>query len=272
MIGTLPTGDINSQARPGPAGEGHLVIFDSGMFLFADKIAAIAAQALDARRHSSDFVILDEPGIVDRLNRIPGIRVQFADLIFCYVVLGGDPAYGLAYPPPPPNRAAAGDWSETVLAFVVAHEYAHVILGHRGIHAADGSGLGQEIEADQLGLELARHMTGSDVVAYLGACLFLLGSKSLDIAARQYHGPSSGEVRSQPPPTERLAGLVQTLAVRPEAAYAGEVGRRLTRAIGGLSGSLNTVFATAGHPPPGWRPSSEMEQHAALLAFLAVPD
>jgi hypothetical protein len=47
------------------------------MFLFAAKLAGVAAQALDAREVSSGIEILDEDGIIDRLQRsgaIPGGR------------------------------------------------------------------------------------------------------------------------------------------------------------------------------------------------------
>lgn len=272
VVGTLPTGDINSQRRPGPKGEGDLVIFDSGMFLFAGKIAAVAAQALDAHEVSTGIAILGEDEIIDRLQRIPGIRVQFADLIFSYVVLG-DPAYGLTYPPPPPSRLAVDNWAEAVMAFVMAHEYAHVILAHGEVHTPGYDGLNKEIEADHLALELAPHMVGNRVIAYAGASLFLLGSMSLDSADRHFRGALPQNPSSHPPPTDRFASLLAAVAAWPEAAQVSEFGQRLTRAIGGLSGSLVQAFDAAregGYPEPGWRPSSEYEQHAALLSFLAA--
>ena len=38
-IGTLPTYDLNAAALAGPEGEGHIVVFESGMFTFSGSLA-----------------------------------------------------------------------------------------------------------------------------------------------------------------------------------------------------------------------------------------
>ena len=282
VIGTLLTGNINAEARPGPSGEGHLVVFDSGLFIFAASLTGIAVQAIDARfgeGHAS-LTFRSPEGIAEHVARRPGILVQFADLAFSHAVLGSclftDPIHL-----PPEYHELGQSLTDVVLTFALAHEYGHVILGHTDLprlRQTREKSHELELAADRVGFELASAAAGVGDWAWLGANLFLNGVDVLTRAASMFR-TGHDEVTSSdthPSPHDRAAHLA---ALAP-----GLVSATMAPHIERMSAAIDVALArfwqfsrpsfeagyAAGYPPAGYRPTSEYEKQAALHAFMAV--
>jgi hypothetical protein len=279
VIGTLDTGDINAQAHPGPPGEGHLVVFESGMFGFSQLLAKIAVQAIDARFNDNDaLVFLGPGGITANVARRPAILGQFADLMFSQAVLGSC-MFVDAYDVAPEHLPLSESFSEDIDIFVLAHEYGHVVLGHADLprlreDAAQAHRL--ELEADRVGLELAATAIGARHWAFAGASLFLAGVETVLRATSTFligrdEVPASP---THPSPAERRARLTELLP-------AGADPRMVTpmlRMTETMATSLDRLWAFQrpaferghqhGYPPAGYRPGDEYEKRAALQSFM----
>lgn len=281
MIGTLRTQEINAQARTGPADSGHLVVFDDGLFTFAAATSSTAAQLMDARTvdDGSALQFLREKRIRERISTHPGVVVQFADTAFSHVVLGSC-AFATRYPPPTPNAPVADRLADAVLTFALAHEYGHVILRHVDLDQPPSAGPAErhaeELAADRVGADICRTALKGSHWAIAGACLFLSGVLALDGLAVLFQTgrltiPPS---ESHPPADARIANLLDWLANAPgvPAEYARQLGRAIAYAIYQLAAEVAPAFERAqraGYPPAGFRPATELEQHAALMSFIA---
>ena len=279
VVGTLPSGDVQAQARPGPPGEGHLVIFETGIFGFSSLVTSAAVRATGtALGGAGELPAVPEKGdITFRVTNDPSISVQFTDLLFSQAGLGSS-QYATQHGMPPPLRTFAALLEPGLNSFVLAHEYAHVIHGHTEA-AREGDALqwvrDDEIDADAVGLEIAAEACGL-VPAYAGATLFLTGVEYVERARSLLRtgDPQVPESETHPSYGERRALLwsaLQRAADRYEIHYAARLGLALYTGLRALWAVVEPVFE-AGHrlglPPPGWRPRIEYEHDGMLWALL----
>jgi hypothetical protein len=281
-IGTLLTGDVNAQARPGPPGEGHLVVFDNGLLVFASVIAGIAVQAIDGRvsADGTSITFRGPEGIGAHVATRPGVLLQFADLAFSSAVLGTC-LFSQTVPMPPEYRGLADLLTDALLTFVLAHEYGHVILGHTDLpqrREQQQEPHQLEFAADCVGFELAAAAPDVSHWAYVGASLFMSGVDVLTRAALLFRTGSDDGPPSvtHPPPADRASRLEALVPGCVSAAMAPHVSRMAAAidfALQQMWRFARPAFA-AGHaegvPPAGYRPADEYEKQAALQSFMSA--
>jgi hypothetical protein len=110
----LPTHDINARVLPVPGSDTFVVAFDSGLLELTSAWTAILGSCL-------------------RTDRSQALAIAFIDLVFCQVVLGTSAfLYNrVEWDVNRDNTHAADTVLRPVMeAFLLAHEYGHVLLGH----------------------------------------------------------------------------------------------------------------------------------------------
>jgi hypothetical protein len=154
FFGEFPTSDFN--ARAGKVGEGYLILVNSGL---ADLLSQSCELLSVARRFSSE---VDTPAeaLIHCAKNATAIARKYNNN-WSYVVLQ-NASWQF-------NETAAdlmiNDWTlEAMLAFVIAHEVSHVLLGHcegkgngltlgnPGVHAIPSHAWRLELSADTLGV------------------------------------------------------------------------------------------------------------------------
>lgn len=270
VVGTLPTRSINAQAIAGPPGEGHLVVFDSGIFNFSTILGKVIAQALDVTRTDDGGSLRFDPNAM----RQPGQRSllilrQFADLLFSQTVLGSC-AYAEVVLAPPPYLPFSEQLTSAIDTFTLAHEYGHVILGHRGVHQDGADSYEQELAADTLGFQISTAAWNGRLWSYLGASALFTGYDAILRASNTF---LTGETETQPSSTHP-SGTARRAALSPELPP-GSMEVVLSDAIEHTLERMTTFLLRAfgkahrdGFPPAGYRPSSEIEKISAFEAFL----
>jgi hypothetical protein len=239
VVGTLPTRDIQARAIPGPLGEGDIVAFESGLFMFTAVMARIITLSLSIPGPLFRFVavptliitrslsilpawvrpslLYERQAIVRHIASHPDVLLDFADLIISQTFLGTcqysdrrDLPYGFHL------EKRRDRLLDAVDIFVLAHEYGHVIPGHPGVrdNTTETERYQQEFEADELGFRLTLSAIGDPKWAYAGVVLFLTGIAIVDLAAAVI---KTGEPRvmasaTHPSPPERLAKLSASLS------------------------------------------------------------
>lgn len=274
VVGTLPTYDVNARAISGPPGEGHLVVFDSGMFNFSTLLGRTAGQAIDARPGSDGASLTFNP---QRLYRERGydralIR-QWADLLFSQTILGTC-AYCEMVQVAPEHAPFADQLREAIDTFILAHEYGHVILGHTDLYGSGRSlepeeAHAQEFAADGVAFAICKAWGGS-LWACLGASVFFYGREGADLAANVFlTGEARGSASSTHPAAAARRRTIMQVSETVDA-NAVRVSRDIYEALGKMTGYLLPAFAEAhrqGFPEAGYRPASEYEKAAAFETF-----
>lgn len=274
VVGTLPTYDVNAQAIPGPPGEGHIVVFDSGMFSYSTLLGKTVAQAIDAKQSADGGSLQFDPG---RLYRQPGydwaLLRQWADLLFSQAVLGTC-VYAEPVQVAGEHAPFADQLKEAIDTFTLAHEYGHVILRHTDLLESGRSlepteAHAQEFAADEVAFEICTAWGGS-LWACLGASVFFYGSEGATLAANVL---LTGDTQAAPSPTHpRPAARRRAIIERSETAdaQAVRVSLDIYEALGKLTGFLLPAFAEAhgqGFPEAGYRPTDEYAKTAVFEVF-----
>jgi hypothetical protein len=274
VVGTLPTYDVNARALPGPPGEGHLVVFDSGIFNYSTLLGKAAAQAIDAKPGEDGGSLMFDP---NRIYREPdyclALERQWADLLFSQAVLGTC-SYAEVARVSQEHAPFADQFKEAIDTFILAHEYGHVILGHTDLY---GTGQpvepeiahAQEFAADGVGFEICAAWGGS-LWACLGASVFFFGSEAGDLAANVFlTGDSRGKPSpTHPSPTSRRRATMERLKEADGDAL--QISRYIYEALGRMTTFVLPAFAEAfrqGFPEAGYRPADEYAKAAAFEAF-----
>lgn len=280
VIGTLMTGDVNAQARPGPPGEGHIVVFESGMFSFLSLLGTIATQVINAQYttdHAS-LTFLQPQAIGGHIARHPGIILQFSDLLFSQAVLGTS-MFSAAYHLSPENQPFCNDLIDGMQTFILAHEYGHVVLGHTDLPARRRMANPRDLEfqADRVGLDLTGSIHGRHW-AFVGGAVFLDGVTIVQRAAATFltGRDEVGETPTHPLPAERrkqLAALLNDGREPETAAHFTRMTDSIAFAFDRLWAFTKRAFEQAhqsGMKPGDFRPRDESEKRAALEGFMAA--
>jgi hypothetical protein len=230
VVGTLPTRDINAKAYQIPDGTGHIVAFESGMFIFTEVLARTVAESLTVRRRFGVRPLtFDKQAVIAHIGRHPGILHGFSDLIFTQISLGTCQYTNKLFLPIGFRLNETYDpLRDSVDTFVLAHEYGHVILGHPAAEepVSDAERVQQEFEADEVALQLTLAAFDDPKWAYGGAVLFLTAVAVLDLAAAVLQNGRGIVLNapSHPSPPQRLSKLAANLQkfVRPVARQAAD--------------------------------------------------
>ena len=282
VVGTLQTGDINAQAEPGPPNEGHLVVFDSGMFRFTSLAANIVVQAIDL--HFSDeggSLLFNTPeAFGEHIATHPGVIIQFADLVFSQAVLKTCLLSGI-YPLPARYQALANEFTDYIQTFVLAHESGHLVLGHVDLPSARRSSMQPhelEFDADRVGLAIAAAAIGARYWAFVAGAIFMMAVEVISRASATFINGNDEVAASatHPPPSarlERLATLLQDGVDPRMVVHMGRMVDTIAEALDRLWRFCRPAFERAHrekYPPADFFPRDELEQRAALQAFMAT--
>ncbi|GIH89957.1 hypothetical protein ACFFMN_11845 [Planobispora siamensis] len=202
-VGTLGTGRVSATTRRAPSGE-PVVLLDNGIFAFARMLAQLGVTAVHEHRETG------RPG--------RATMELVSDLVAAQVVMGTcDGTYARLIPPP--LAAAARVVQDSVVTFVVAHEYAHLLNGDLDAHppaGPPGDGLRErEFAADGKALRItlsAAETPGADDAPVLGPVLFLAGLDLLDRARAAYEDHADRSAGDPcPDPRERMTEMLATV-------------------------------------------------------------
>ncbi len=191
LVSTLPTGEINARAMRAPGDAGFVIVFEPAFFdffyhfsnAFADAIDGPRAQAL-AQGHALGE---PDPPLAQAIRWGDSAPVKALSDTLCAFVFQGVPPPNLpAYRPD--AFSLAEHLREGAMAFLMAHEYAHILLGHLDGPAASSfaASQAQEIEADRLGWRMADTALARQglppPVRPMGATLFLISALMVEMA------------------------------------------------------------------------------------------
>ncbi|GAA4010752.1 hypothetical protein GCM10022247_36250 [Allokutzneria multivorans] len=222
VIGHLHTGQLNATSMrvPGDAG-GYLVLFEDQMTLFASLISDAVGSVIPSGRMDAGGLFtyrLDRSELADRALADTSMIANFMSIIATYAAEGRF------------NSIKATALTSNVglmlqlslMTFVIAHEYAHVIHGHldapatpKGVlHGTDAETLAyswrQEIQADHTGMILAVHAgiehAKRDIASsFLGICLFfdVLDLMDRAVSLLETGDEEARKLGSHPPPHVR---------------------------------------------------------------------
>jgi|SRR3984893_5545060 len=163
-FGTIPGGGLDAYTLRTPAAEEFAVIVPEGFFSLANLFTKLIVQLQPIVADETGPVYLPSASMqqFSALARQPHLLFRLRDVMRAYF-LNGDPHSALPYTHALPFQ----DRFEYLLSgtelFLLAHEVAHVVLGHLGadgVHQVDSD---RELEADSLALRLvAAHFDATD--------------------------------------------------------------------------------------------------------------
>ena len=282
VIGTLTSGTLNAMALPVPSSDEYLVVFEGGIFDFANLMSNVVSLALPFRgMEQGNFSFSSRDRDVDRaIRERPDIPGRFQEVLLAYL-LHGRANFAPPHSPEEPHAMLAGFLTHSMELFILGHEYGHIISGHldrpqKFVPALEGKGIKQvkeieygwtqELEADERGLELmlaAMRRDGTDpALSYWGTELFF---SCVEIVERGVSVIAKGKESERPPtwhppPARRRENLRRKMkgSVGREAAKpAMEVGKTVQRIIENLwrttRPSLRKLHEQKERPAPSWR-------------------
>ena len=127
FFGTVPIGDVNSRVIKVPEGDAFLALFNNGLFRFAYLIGKVLSQALEYPDDGTSFSIPTDP-VEDIVSSHPEMVRRFRHLLGAFVI-SGHPGFSRPYVIGAPPSYLASRQAKCMLAFLVGHEYGHVIAG-----------------------------------------------------------------------------------------------------------------------------------------------
>jgi hypothetical protein len=159
-VSTLPLGQVNARTFSVPATDEYLILFDPVFLDFLYALSVDIAGAIDtnkALQGARRQVSAPEPVDVSPAIRYgdPRPARSFFSTLSAFLHWGAPPA---PHPNDHASLALAEHLRETATQFILAHEYAHVLLGHVSADAKPGIDGGavrrrtvqQELDADWL--------------------------------------------------------------------------------------------------------------------------
>ena len=200
VVGTVPTGEVNAHAFK--VGKGWVAVVDHGSLLFIWLMAKLV---------SSQIEVSDE-------RRRPPVKLppapqelaieRILDLVFYYVAFG-DPWFAPPYWPERNHEFMLGTLAANAETFLLAHEVAHILLGHLDAHETESARRAdekqQELDADWLATKIVvsiRELMGVDfTLRYTGLELFFWCLEIIEGASGE------GSSDSHPSATERLMAV-----------------------------------------------------------------
>jgi hypothetical protein len=238
FIGHLQTGQLNavSMRVPGRSGA-YLVLLEDQMVSFASKLSQAVAWAIPHRPTDANGKITFEismHSVKERIEIDPEVADRFADIVVTYAVTGSLAETDFNDLLPPVYTTFAELLSTSVQYFVLAHEYAHILLGHldttpacKGVlPAAEAEALAyswrQEFDADWLGAVLSinaliEHRNRDVFIGFSGIGLFFDALDVMDraVALLQTGDENARQLGSHPPSDlrkQRLRSLLPQMA------------------------------------------------------------
>ena len=227
-FGALPTGQVNGIACPVPAG-GVIVALDDGVFMFLSLLAKAVTTFYGAEitpDGGQTFTLIDSdiPRAVE--TNEDGNRRWLEALVATFAYT--HPEFAPWRPPSQEHAVMLSLLLTSAERFIVAHEFAHLILGHlepdrrtstRRLPAEAEveyiqTRKEEEFEADQLGLEILREFhrqEGVSVGATRAVICFVFGCLTAFESTAVLEGMVV-QTDTHPTPSERLDRLLHQLS------------------------------------------------------------
>lgn len=227
LFGTVPTGRVNGFAARVPNTRYRVILLEDGLFGFANlmcKAIAMAFPEKPGEQGGRVSVSTDRREIETVLRTNKEIPARFFDALASYLV-EGHPNMAEPYTAPRTAMITADCLRNSMEAFVVAHEYGHLVAGHlddaadqrKAVADLDVDAIStnhrQEFEADFIGLHAmlsVMNERGYDLsLSFWGADAFF---GCIDVVEKAVSVLAYGEERpwaadTHPPTPERRAFL-----------------------------------------------------------------
>jgi hypothetical protein len=192
-IGTLPTHQLNAESIPVPDSDAYVVAFETGIFDFSSAWAKITGACLLSHR--------SEP-----------LSILFIDLVFSQVVIGSAvyAENNLVGLDPKVWKRSHSTIKPVFDAFLLAHEYGHVKLGHQQDRLATEAAINHEHElaADAYGFRLMLRAFNDPALVYCAVSSLLCGMQLFEHGYELLeHEPWTS--KTHPPAAVRRARLLQ---------------------------------------------------------------
>ena len=211
VLGTSPTGNTNARRWQDPYTGDPVIVFDSGLFIFAWLCAKAVSQILPIKDRGGMLWFSTEPHkIQQKVNLTDGAGMfRLRNALLAYIVRGSPTAAKKYLLFDADELQLAGALATSWELFALAHEYGHIALKH----PLDSSSAGpaEESAADTWALERLYGAGQSRLHATVGAFLYLQCSSYLERAVSYMDHlvdeplPPTG---THPPPRNRLHALL----------------------------------------------------------------
>lgn len=132
IFGTLPSGNINGVALSFSNSRYWLIVFEVGLFGFANLFCKAVANAFPSVGDKQDEKLtfsIEPHMVVEEIENNPDLIKKFADVLFSYVI-EGDPHQAEPYLPKKDRIPLIHLLCRGMELFVVGHEYGHCLAGH----------------------------------------------------------------------------------------------------------------------------------------------
>jgi len=260
LIGHLQTGQLNavSMRVPGRSGA-YLVLFEDQMQRFASSISEAVAWVIPHSPADANGMMTFKMSVRDATERIeanPEVADRFANIVVTYAVTGSLNHIG-SYLMPPGYFNFARQMCDSLVYFVLGHEYAHILLGHLDTTAARKGVLSateaealvyswqQENGADWLGMVLSinaciEHGVGDISGGFSGIGLFFDALDVMDraVALLETGDENARQLGSHPPSDLRKQRLRDFLPVLGGGEPAGDERVRIALASDEIQGEI----------------------------------
>jgi hypothetical protein len=280
VFASLPSGRVNAMAMRFSDTGDQAILFEAGLFTFANLAAKVVAQSLPMQKMGKQVAFSwDLDKVRAQLDRSPDITRHWLDALLSYVSKG-NPGRAEAYVLQEPYvQTLTHHLFDGFELFVMGHEYGHIVAGHLSGGQVVASALGQEVadeilfrweqevEADQIGTALSlRAMNESHkldaALSFMGTALFFccadVITKCVTVLSTGAEPETIDEASSHPPPMMRLEVMLKALSsMLPEeqSRSAAELAHKLKGVVDELWS--RSVPALKREHAAGLRPSAE---------------
>lgn len=132
LFGTLPTGELDAFTAKVPESSEFVVVVNESLFVLLNLASKVVAQAMPESMLEGGGIALpfSSKEVVERIaGSAPEVRLRFVDVLDA-TVRRGNPSAAAVYAIPEPWAHTAAELRQAAELFAVAHEYAHILLGH----------------------------------------------------------------------------------------------------------------------------------------------
>lgn len=149
LVGTLPSGSVNSHAYAVPDSNYHVITFQQGVFRFLNLCVKVLVLAMPVQEENGILLVKPE-SISQRLETSRELNLRFSDMLEAYVI-DGEPANALPYIREIPGQEHLEFLLPLSELFLLCHEFGHIVLDHSGMAERHVS---IEFAADRKGMDL----------------------------------------------------------------------------------------------------------------------
>lgn len=150
LFGTIPTTSVNASTIMVPGSTDRIVLFNEDLFDATYSLTKVLIQTLDWKETSLSY----KKEKVHKKVKDPEVNKRFLEIMLWYLKMSSNSSLG-SYFLEPGQMKMAIVLTRSMELFALAHEYAHIILGHSPRNDKEFAyNWLQEFDADDLGFQL----------------------------------------------------------------------------------------------------------------------